>query len=100
MKKQLPILLLLAILPVSKAEPHISYPREVAVFIEHAEDCEHFVGEFDPDLPQKEQHRIADTAQRVCAAAGKQYPKLIRKYQGNARISKVLRQYSHITDYY
>lgn len=70
MKKQLPILLLLAILPVSKAEPHISYPREVAVFIEHAEDCEHFVGEFDPDLPQKEQRRIANTAQRVCAEAG------------------------------
>ncbi|EGZ48918.1 hypothetical protein [Neisseria wadsworthii] len=100
MKKQLPILLLLAILPAAKAETHISYPREVAVFIEHAKDCAHFAGEFDPDLPQKEQRRIAAETQAACSTANKQYPKLIRTYRSNARISKVLRQYAHITDYY
>jgi len=70
------------------AEP---LPKDVSRFIHNAEACEHLAGEFDGELPKRQQDDILKNIHHYCKAAKNQLRILEMKYRGNARMMKVIK---------
>lgn len=70
------------------AEP---LPKDVSRFIHNAEACEHLAGEFDGELPKRQQDDIIKNIHQYCKAAKNQLRILEMKYRGNAKMKKLIK---------
>lgn len=68
-----------------------SIPKDVRVFIENAEACEHLAGEFDGDLSEQRQKEIERGVVRYCQSAQKQLKRLSAKYKNDPKLMEIIR---------
>ena len=71
-------------------------PKDVQTFIDNADACEHFAGEFDSDLSKQRKKEIARGVVRHCQAAQKQLKGLTAKYKNDPKVTEIIR--SHAND--
>ena len=71
-------------------------PKDVQVFIENADACEHLAGEFDGGLSKQRQKEIERDVVRYCKPAQKQLKRLTEKYKNDAKLTEIIR--SHAND--
>ena len=64
-------------------------PADVAKFIDNAEMCEHFAGEWD-DTDKARQREITQAIEQSCGAAQQQLKRLRVKYAKQPEIRKVI----------
>jgi len=64
-------------------------PQDVAKFVEHAQMCEHFAGEWD-DNDKARQREIIAAVDDACGQAQRQWKRLSAKYAGQPAIKKVI----------
>jgi hypothetical protein len=64
-------------------------PQDVARFIEHAQMCEHFAGEWD-DNDKARQREIIAAVDDACGQAQRQWKRMSAKYAGQPAIKKVI----------
>lgn len=89
MRKFLLIVPICFVLPFAfSAQP---LPQDVSRFIHNAEACEHLAGEFDGELPKRQQDDILKNIHQYCKAAKNQLRILEMKYRGNAKMMKVIK---------
>lgn len=76
-------------------------PKDVSRFIYNAEACEHLAGEFDGELPQRQQDAILKDIHQYCKVAQNQLRILEVKYKGNGNIMKVIQRHANdaVTSY-
>lgn len=72
---------------------------EVVRFLDSAQACEHFAGEWDPDLPRKEKRVIERNVDKYCGFAQKQRSFLLKKYGRDSTVLQALNQYESVVDY-
>ncbi|RNM25217.1 hypothetical protein EFS38_06770 [Dickeya undicola] len=68
-------------------------PDDVQRFLNNAEECQYFSGEWDSTLPKSRQRDIERKANKYCKAAKKQQNELKHKYKGNQQIEDKLSEY-------
>lgn len=85
MKLVLALLLSLPLLAGAKQK----LPADVAKFIDNAEMCEHFAGEWD-DNDKARQREITQAIEQSCGAAQQQLKRLRVKYAKEPEIRKVI----------
>ena len=73
-----------------------SPPKDVQVFINNADACEHFAGEFDGGLSRQRQKEIERGVVRHCQPAQRQLKRLTAKYKNDPQIMEIIR--SHAND--
>lgn len=66
-------------------------PKDVQVFINNAELCEHAAGEFDDTLSEVRQREIERSVVRYCGAAQRQLKRVKVKYKADKRLSDIIR---------
>ncbi|SDI04850.1 hypothetical protein [Janthinobacterium sp. YR213] len=71
------------------AQAEEKLPRDVAQFIEHAQMCEHFAGEWD-DNDKARQREITQAVASSCGQAQRQWKRLSAKYAGQATLQKII----------
>ena len=64
-------------------------PKDVARFVENAQMCEHFAGEWD-DNDKARQREIIAAVDDSCGQAQRQWKRLSAKYAGQPAIKKVI----------
>ena len=64
-------------------------PKDVARFVENAQMCEHFAGEWD-DNDKARQREITQAVASSCGQAQRQWKRLRVKYAGQPAIHKVI----------
>ncbi|MBW3500608.1 hypothetical protein [Janthinobacterium sp. NKUCC08_JDC] len=64
-------------------------PQDVARFVENAQMCEHFAGEWD-DNDKARQREIIAAVDDACGQAQRQWKRLSAKYAGQPAIKKVI----------
>lgn len=64
-------------------------PKDVAKFVEHAQMCEHFAGEWD-DNDKARQREIIAAVNDACGQAQRQWKRLSAKYAGQPKLQKVI----------
>ena len=64
-------------------------PKDVAKFVENAQMCEHFAGEWD-DNDKARQREIIAAVDDSCGQAQRQWKRLSAKYAGQPAIKKVI----------
>ena len=64
-------------------------PRDVARFVENAEMCQHFAGEWD-DNDKARQREITQAIEQSCGQAQRQWKRLSAKYAGQPKLQKVI----------
>jgi hypothetical protein len=64
-------------------------PRDVARFVENAEMCEHFAGEWD-DNDKARQREITQAVEQSCGQAQKQWKRLSAKYARQPKLQKII----------
>ena len=69
-------------------------PRDVAQFIEQAQMCEHFAGEWD-DHDKARQREITQAIEQSCGQAQRQWKRLSTKYAGQQAIKKVIDEHAN-----
>jgi len=69
-------------------------PRDVARFVENAEMCEHFAGEWD-DNDKARQREITQAIEQSCGQAQRQWKRLSTKYAGQPAIKKVIAEHAN-----
>lgn len=69
-------------------------PREVAQFIEQAQTCEHFAGEWD-DNDKARQREITQAVASSCGQAQRQWKRLSAKYAKQPRLQKVIDEHAN-----
>ena len=69
-------------------------PRDVAQFIEQAQTCEHFAGEWD-DKDKARQREITQAVASSCGQAQRQWKRLSAKYAGQPRLRKVIDEHAN-----
>ena len=69
-------------------------PRDVAQFIEQAQMCEHFAGEWD-DNDKARQREITQAVASSCGQAQRQWKRLRVKYAGQPEIHKVIDEHAN-----
>ncbi|WP_298400887.1 hypothetical protein [Janthinobacterium sp.] len=69
-------------------------PRDVAQFIEQAQMCEHFAGEWD-DNDKARQREITQAIEQSCGQAQRQWKRLSTKYAGQPAIKKVIDEHAN-----
>ena len=69
-------------------------PRDVARFVENAEMCEHFAGEWD-DNDKARQREITQAVASSCGQAQRQWKRLSTKYAGQPAIKKVIDEHAN-----
>ena len=69
-------------------------PRDVARFVENAEMCEHFAGEWD-DHDKARQREITQAVEQSCGQAQRQWKRLSTKYAGQPAIKKVIAEHAN-----
>lgn len=73
-----------------------SIPKDVQAFIDNADACEHFAGEFDGGLSKQRQKEIERGVVRYCQPAQKQLKRLTEKYKNDPKVTEIIR--SHAND--
>jgi hypothetical protein len=71
------------------AQAEEKLPRDVAQFIEHAQMCEHFAGEWD-DNDKTRQREITQAVADSCGKAQRQWKRLSAKYAGQPTLQKII----------
>ncbi|WP_058050373.1 hypothetical protein [Janthinobacterium sp. Ant5-2-1] len=64
-------------------------PKDVAKFVEHAQTCEHFAGEWD-DNDKARQREIIAAVDDACGQAQRQWKRLSAKYAGQPKLQKLI----------
>ena len=64
-------------------------PKDVAKFVENAQMCEHFAGEWD-DNDKARQREITQAVAAFCGQAQRQWKRLSAKYAGQPKLEKVI----------
>ncbi|MGK5032834.1 hypothetical protein [Janthinobacterium sp. MDT1-19] len=64
-------------------------PRDVAQFIEHAQMCEHFAGEWD-EHDKARQREITQAIEQSCGQAQRQWKRLSAKYARQPTLQKII----------
>ena len=64
-------------------------PRDVAQFIEHAQMCEHFTGEWD-EHDKARQREITQAIEQSCGQAQRQWKRLSAKYARQPTLQKII----------
>ena len=64
-------------------------PQDVAQFIEQAQMCEHFAGEWD-DNDKARQREIIAAVNDACGQAQRQWKRLSAKYAGQPKLQKII----------
>ncbi|MBP2836743.1 hypothetical protein [Dickeya parazeae] len=72
---------------------NVHLPDDVQRFLNNAEECQYFSGEWDSTLPKPRQREIEREANKYCKAAKKQQDELRHKYKGNQPIENKLSEY-------
>lgn len=71
------------------AQAEEKLPRDVVQFIDHAQMCEHFAGEWD-DNDKARQREITQAVEQSCGQAQRQWKRLSSKYAGQPKLEKVI----------
>ena len=69
-------------------------PADVAKFIDNAEMCEHFAGEWD-DNDKARQREITQAVEQSCGQAQKQWKRLSAKYAGQPALKKRIAEHAN-----
>ena len=69
-------------------------PKDVARFVENAQMCEHFAGEWD-DKDKARQREITQAVASSCGQAQRQWKRLRVKYAGQPEIHKVIDEHAN-----
>lgn len=69
-------------------------PRDVAQFIEQAQMCEHFAGEWD-DNDKARQREITQAVEQSCGQAQRQWKRLAARYAGQPRLRKIIDEHAN-----
>ncbi|MCI4002825.1 hypothetical protein [Dickeya dianthicola] len=69
------------------------FPDDVQRFLDNAEECKYFSGEWDSTLPKSRQREIERAVDKYCKPAKKQQNELRHKYKGNQQIADKLSEY-------
>ena len=69
-------------------------PRDVARFVENAEMCEHFAGEWD-DHDKARQREITQAIEQSCGLAQRQWKRLAAKYAGQPALKKLIAEHAN-----
>ncbi|WP_338680076.1 hypothetical protein OPV09_28360 [Janthinobacterium sp. TB1-E2] len=85
--KQLLVLLFSCLPMLAGAQEKL--PKDVAKFVENAQMCEHFAGEWD-DNDKARQREIIAAVDDSCGQAQRQWKRLSAKYAGQPAIKKVI----------
>ena len=64
-------------------------PRDVARFVENAQMCEHFAGEWD-EHDKARQREITQAIEQSCGQAQRQWKRLSTKYAGQPKWQKII----------
>ena len=72
-----------------------SIPRDVQVFIDNADACEHFAGEFDGGLSKQRQKEIERGVVRYCQPAQKRLKRLTEKYKNDPKVTEIIRGHAN-----
>ena len=64
-------------------------PKDVAQFVENAQMCEHFAGEWD-DNDKARQREITQAVASSCGQAQRQWKRLRVKYAGQPKLQQVI----------
>ena len=91
-KKTIFLLFLVVVQRVSAAGP---LPKDVLIFVQNAETCEHMAGEWDGDLPKSRQREITRAIKKYCAPAKRQLRLLAEKYRGDRKILNTISQHAY-----
>lgn len=87
------IILCLAISGCVVAKPDSAPPVDVKAFTDNADNCVHFSGEWDSNLPKERQIEIENSVDHYCGKAKEQKEKLKVKYKNNAEVENILSGY-------
>ncbi|WP_081943070.1 hypothetical protein [Dickeya fangzhongdai] len=71
----------------------VHFPDDVQHFLNNAEECQYFSGEWDSALPKSRQRDIERKVDKYCKPAKKQQNELRHKYKGNQQIADKLSEY-------
>ncbi|MCO7263841.1 hypothetical protein [Dickeya zeae] len=71
----------------------VKLPDDVQRFLNNAEECQYFSGEWDGTLPKSRQREIEREVDKYCKPAKKQQKELRNKYKGNQEIEGKLSEY-------
>ena len=85
--KLLPVLLFSCLPLLAGAQEKL--PKDVAQFVDNAQMCEHFAGEWD-DNDKARQREITQAVASSCGQAQRQWKRLRVKYAGQPEIHKVI----------
>lgn len=69
-------------------------PRDVAQFIEQAQTCEHFAGEWD-DNDKARQREIIAAVDDACGQAQRQWKRLAARYAAQPRLRKIIDEHAN-----
>ncbi|MCL6407537.1 hypothetical protein EXT70_18020 [Dickeya dadantii] len=72
---------------------NVHLPDDVQRFLDNAEECQYFSGEWDGTLPKSRQREIEREVDKYCKPAKKQQKELRNKYKGNQVIEDKLSEY-------
>lgn len=75
------------------ANSSLPLPQDVQIFIDNADNCEHFAGEWDDSLSKIRQHKIEQSIDKYCGLAKKQQGELLEKYKGDKAIQNQVSGY-------
>lgn len=71
-------------------------PPDIERFIDVADTCLHFAGEWDNSLPKAQKRNIEPKANMYCTQAKKQYRALLAKYKDTPEIVKRLQEFEDV----
>lgn len=69
-------------------------PEDVAKFVEHAQTCEHFAGEWDENDTAR-QREITLAIEQSCGLAQRQWKRLSAKYAGQPKLQKIIDEHAN-----
>ncbi|HEU4815543.1 hypothetical protein [Janthinobacterium sp.] len=76
------------------AQAEEKLPRDVAQFIEQAQMCEHFAGEWD-DNDKARQREITQAVEQSCGQAQRQWKRLAARYTAQPRLRKIIDEHAN-----
>lgn len=85
---KLVLVLLFSCLPLL-AGAQEKLPKDVAQFVDNAQMCEHFAGEWD-DNDKARQREITQAIEQSCGLAQRQWKRLAAKYAGQPKWQKII----------
>ncbi|WP_086109287.1 hypothetical protein [Xenorhabdus vietnamensis] len=68
-------------------------PKDLQEYIDNAEDCQHFAGEWDNELPDERQKEVENALEKYCTKAKELQKKLKEKYQNDTKKIEIINDY-------